>query len=95
MTHLEQNGATAADSIRRADDTIGSRVGDEMVLIQLGTDKIYELNLTGARLWELLGEVCDRSELQLRLAREFDVDAAELSGDVDRLLAALRSEGPN
>jgi hypothetical protein len=60
-----------------------------MVLIHLHTDRIYELNRTGARLWELVGEGCERSRLHEQLLREFDVDAAQLIGEIDQLLSAL------
>ena len=37
-------------------DVVAEMTGDHMVLIHMQTNKIFELNRTGARVWELLGE---------------------------------------
>jgi hypothetical protein len=65
----------------------------EVVVVHLRTNRIYALNRTGARLWQLLGSGCDRGELERRLLAEFDVDPAELSREVGDLLASLVTEG--
>ena len=69
--------------------TMSTRVGGEIVLIHLGTDKIYVLNRTGARVWELLAAACDRSEIEVRLLREFDVPPDALCTELDALLTSL------
>lgn len=63
------------------------------MLVHLGTNRIYTLNSTAARLWELLGEGCDRTEIERRMSEEFDVDAATLAEEVDRVLTSLTAEG--
>jgi hypothetical protein len=75
------------------DEILAAPVGENMVLINLRTDQIFELNRTGSRLWELLCQGYGRAELQHQLAQEFDVDPREVAGEIDRLLDALRSEG--
>ena len=33
-------------------DALATRVGDEIVLVDLKTDRVYSLNRTAARIWE-------------------------------------------
>jgi hypothetical protein len=40
--------------LRPEDDVVSRRLEDEVVLVHLRTNRIYKLNETGARLWELL-----------------------------------------
>jgi hypothetical protein len=85
----ERDAVLSAEYVRPAEDAVAKRVGNTMVLIHLQTNLIYELNRTGARLWELIGEGCERSELHHRLLSEFEVDPEHLSPEIDRLLHAL------
>jgi hypothetical protein len=68
-------------------------VGEELVLVQLKTNRIYSLNKTGARLWELLSSGCSREAIERQLLDEFDVDEAQLRQEVDTQLAELTQEG--
>ena len=62
-----------AARFRTSPDALATRVGDEIVLVHTVTDQIYVLNRTGARVWELLCDELDRTEIESRLAGEFDV----------------------
>ncbi len=73
-------------------DVVGRRMGKEFVLIQLRTNRVYTLNRTGARLWELLEAGCDRATIQDRLAQEFEVGETALANEIDRLLGKLADE---
>jgi len=73
-------------------DTMARRLGDEIVLVQLKTDRIYVLNRTAARLWELLSAGQQRAEIERQARREFDVDEIEVARALDELLASLISE---
>ena len=81
-----------AERFRANPDTLATRVDDEIVLVHLKTDRIYVLNRTGARLWELLTTECDRTEIERRMLTEFDVTAAELTVQVDAMLASLAAD---
>jgi hypothetical protein len=74
---------------RSGPDTLATRVGDEIVLVHTGTDRIFALNRTGARVWDLLCGEHDRAAIESRLAAEYDVAPAELSAEVGALLDAL------
>ncbi|MGE0705479.1 MAG: PqqD family protein [Vicinamibacterales bacterium] len=63
------------------------------VLVHLETNRIYELNETGARIWALLGEGLDRAAICSRLSVEFGVSGPETEHEVDDLLADLEREG--
>jgi hypothetical protein len=73
-------------------DVVFRDVEGETVLVHLGTNRIYALNATGARLWQLLTEGHDRPELMRRLLEEFDVEPATLAREIDGLLHELSQE---
>lgn len=68
------------------------RLGDRMVLVHLKTNSIFELNMTSARLWELLTENGDISVVEKHLAQEFDVEPAVLRHEVASTLSVLFTE---
>ena len=78
--------------IRSDPEVIMEHVGGEMVLVHLGTNMIYSLNATGARVWELLEAGYDESAIKRQLAREFEVDPSALEREVKGLLASLRAQ---
>jgi hypothetical protein len=71
---------------------VGQRVSDLMVLVHMETNRIYELNRTASRFWELLSEGNDVAGIQQRLLQEFDVTDAQLAGEINELLAAFHTE---
>ncbi len=72
-------------------DVVASRVGDELVLVHLGSDRILSLNRTAARVWDLVCAGGDPREIRERILAEFDVTPADLERDVTGLLEVLRS----
>ena len=90
---MEQQDATQrARKLEPSQDVVGQRLGDEVVLVSLETNRIFELNRTGARFWELLQSESDRSRIEQRLLEEFEVSREELSSEVDRLVKSLTDE---
>ena len=69
------------------------RLGDRMVLVHLETNQVYELNSTGARVWELLEAGAQEDEILKRLTAEFEGEPEQLRQDVDDLIRDLKSEG--
>ena len=67
--------------------------GDETVLVDLKTNRIFSLNATGSRFWVLLATERDRDRIERQLLEEFEVDAAALRHEIDGLLASLEAEG--
>lgn len=90
---MDQQDAT--QGVRRLEpsqDVVGQRLGDEVVLVSLQTNRIFELNRTGARFWELLQSESDRRRIEQRLVEEFEVSEDALSAEVDQLIKTLTDE---
>jgi len=79
-------------SIKPNPNVIFRRLGDEVVLFHLETDRFYELNDTAARFWELLCSPDGPAELHEKMMAEFDVDSDDLSTESEALLASLKKE---
>jgi hypothetical protein len=80
-------------AVRRQNDVVSRKVGDRLVVVNLQTNRIYELNPTASRLWELLETGRDRDELEQAMLEEFDVRESDLSVNLDETLTLLSSEG--
>jgi hypothetical protein len=94
----EGRAGTAGEGQRRGafrptGNAVAKRVGDEVVLVQLRTNRIYTLNRTGARLWQLLGEGHNLERARERILREFDVGEDELRDEADALVDELVARG--
>jgi coenzyme PQQ synthesis protein D (PqqD) len=63
-----------------------------MILLQMESGIYYGLSDVGTRIWQLLGEGIDESELIARLLEEYDVPTDRLRADVARLLAELEAK---
>jgi coenzyme PQQ synthesis protein D (PqqD) len=74
-------------------NALATRVGDEIVLVDLSTDRIYSLNRTAARIWELVSDDGDRAQVERRMLEEFDVAPAQLAEAIDDLIASMTREG--
>jgi hypothetical protein len=74
-------------------EVIAKRLDDAAILVDLRTSRIFELNATGTRIWELLSEVSDEAQLARHLAEEFAIDEQEAARETARLIAELRAEG--
>ena len=77
---------------RPSADVVFRDLGDEGVLVHLGTNRIFSLNATGSRFWSLLVLDCDRDRIERRL-QEGAVDAGALRDEIDQLLVSLAAEG--
>lgn len=80
-------------SFQPSPDTVATRVGDEIVLVDLKTDRIYSLNRTAARIWELVCAECDRAELERRMLQEFDVGQEEVTAAIDEFVVSMTQDG--
>jgi hypothetical protein len=80
-------------TLRPSSDVVSRRVGDNVVLISLSTNRIYELNVTGARLWELMNSGSTPDTMVGQLVREFDVTPDNATAELDTLMTLLRKEG--
>lgn len=67
-------------------------LGDETVLVHLGTGKIHHTNATGGRVWELLQEGLGTEEILDRLKGEFESTSEKLRADVEEFIRTLAAE---
>ena len=79
--------------MRPASDIIARKLGESAVLIRMRTSRIYELNATGARIWELLKQHPARESVVESILNEFEIDRHDAESAVDELTATLRGEG--
>jgi hypothetical protein len=77
---------------RSSPDVVATRLGDEVVLVHLGTERILALNSTAARLWELLRAGTSLADVKQMMLAEFDVTELQLVAELEGLLASLRTE---
>lgn len=73
-------------------DVVFQLLGDEAVLVQLKTNRIFALNKTGAHFWQLLVQGHDRGQIESRLLQTFDVKPDDLAREIDALIDALSAE---
>jgi hypothetical protein len=71
------------------EDVVSERVGDDLVLVHLGTNEIFALNPTGARFWELLVAGGSRDAIEQQLLSEYEVDPTALRAEIDSMLGEL------
>ena len=86
-------GEDETSRFQASPDTVYNTIGDQSVLVHMRTNKIYELNRTGARFWELLCAGHELGEIRQLMLREFDVAESDLSREIGALLKALENEG--
>jgi hypothetical protein len=77
---------------RPTPDVIARRIKDEIVLVELKTERILVLNLTAARLWELLCQGCDWPEVMSRMSAEFEVKQEQLQREIQQILEQMQRE---
>jgi hypothetical protein len=79
--------------LRQNPEVVARRFDNNTVLVNITTNRIFELNETGAKVWELLGEGVDIDGIVRRLVDEFDVEEWQAAGEVKDLIAQFQTEG--
>ncbi len=79
-------------TVKTNPNVLFKRLGNEIVLFHLDTDRFYELNGTAARFWELLSEGSDASEIRAAMLKEFEVDSDQFAEEAEALIASLQKE---
>lgn len=80
--------------IRQHGQVVFSGLGDAAVLVHLHSNRIFELNATGFRIWELAaGDGRSLGEIAAILEREFDGDAGRIHADLLALVDGFSREG--
>lgn len=74
-------------------EVISRHIDDEQILINLESDRIFSLNSTGARFWELLAAGWTVGAARDALLAEYDVTTGLLEEEMDSILNRLIEEG--
>jgi Coenzyme PQQ synthesis protein D (PqqD) len=79
--------------LRPNPEVIAKRLDQATVLVDISTSRIFELNETGTRVWELLGQGFNVERIIQHLILEFEVADSQAAEEVKNLLSQLRNEG--
>jgi hypothetical protein len=79
--------------LRQSPDVVSNRLGEGGVVVNLRTNRIFELNATGMRAWELMAECRGVQDIARRLQDEFAGDPDLVLAEVRQLVADLAREG--
>lgn len=74
-------------------DVLAQEVSGEMVLLDLKSEQYLGLNEVGTRIWQLLQEHNELDVVSGILLDEYDVDAALLKADLDKLINEMLEAG--
>jgi Coenzyme PQQ synthesis protein D (PqqD) len=79
--------------LRPNPEVIAKRLDQTTVLVDISTSRIFELNETGTRVWELLGQGLNVEQIAQHLVSEFEVEDSQAAEELKRLLSQLRDQG--
>ena len=80
-------------NLRPNPNIIARAVGESTVLVHLQTNRIYELNATGSRMWQLVESGETDADVVRLLSADFAVSAEVAERDFRALLTDLEREG--
>jgi Coenzyme PQQ synthesis protein D (PqqD) len=74
-------------------EVVTRRLDDELVLLNLLTENYFGLDAVGTRMWEVLASAPSVQAAFDQLLSEYDVEAARLRRDLEKLLSRLVEHG--
>lgn len=81
------------DKIAISPDVVARQVGDETVILHLGSGTYFGLDSAGARMWQLMGEGKSLTEICDVMLDEYDVSREQLERDVTGFVEDLLAQG--
>lgn len=72
-----------------SENAAASEMGDELAILDFGTDTYFSLNSTGAFLWQLLSSPKSIEELSTALVDEYGLTSELADRDVTELIVEL------
>jgi hypothetical protein len=88
-----EQAASSGFTLRVHPDVVSQRLGDSGVLVNVQTGRMFELNNTGIRVWELISSGCSGDEMVRRLTEEFTANEADVRAETAALVDDLVREG--
>jgi hypothetical protein len=87
-TVLNQDSTVSANA-----DQLSSKLGDEVVILNLQSGVYYGLDPVGARVWELAQTNQTFSNICQAVVDEFEVEPQQCERDVSDLLREMQAQG--
>jgi hypothetical protein len=84
---------TLTENLIVSSQCIARQVGDETVILDLGSGTYFGLDAVGGRIWQLLGEGKSLNEICEVVLDEYDVSREDLERDVTGLTNELVAQG--
>jgi hypothetical protein len=76
----------------KAPDIVAQCFEGEAVIVDLRTNRIFHLNETAGRIWQLLESGCTFADVKAALLDEYQALPSQLDEDLSGLLAAMKRE---
>ena len=80
---------TLTNRIAIAPNAVARQVGDETVILHLGSGTYFGLDAVGARIWQLMGEGKSLNEICDVVLDEYEVSREDLERDIAGLIKDL------
>jgi len=77
--------------INISEDSIVQEMGASIVILNLKTERFYELDEVGRRFWELLTEHKEYNLVFNALQNEYEVSVEQLQKDISQLVIDLKN----
>lgn len=87
------DSVTLAAKVAISGQVLAQAVGDEVVLLDLASERYFGLDAVGTRIWELLVARTDLVGVLTKLREEFDAPAGRMEADLLALVSALLAAG--
>ncbi len=91
-TKLPTASRNSTQSLQPNPDVLWQRLDDEVIVMQLKTDRIFSLNPTAARCWELIAGGMALDAARAAMGHEFEVSPEVLAGEFEAILKILIDE---
>lgn len=84
---------SAASRLTIPKEVMARQVGDETVILNLVSGTYFGLDPVGARIWQLIGQGLNLTDICDTLLTEFDVTHENLQRDIAKLVVELQDQG--
>jgi Coenzyme PQQ synthesis protein D (PqqD) len=91
-TKLPIASGDSTQSLQPNPDVLWQRLDGEVIVMQLKTDRIFSLNTTAARCWELIAGGMTLDAARAAMGHEFEVSPEVLAAEFEAILKNLIDE---
>jgi hypothetical protein len=79
--------------VSAAPEQLSSKLGNDVVILNLKSGVYYGLDPVGARVWELIQETKSVGAIRNVILSEFDVEPQQCEADLNDLLGDMQAQG--